>query len=144
MNRVLANVSSTWKEDAYAVVRQLAETKPSFSSNDVWAAGLSQPHDARALGPIMLGAARKGWIHMAEGYFVESNLSQQHRRPVQVWRSQLFRPKPEPTMLFHDCVREMECVESKVNHLAVGILIGAGVVGVFAFLWAIGWPGGAS
>jgi hypothetical protein len=79
-----------WKTVTFGVIRQLAETCPSFTTDDVWLGLRKVPevatHEPRALGSMMREAAKSGWIVPTDRY-VNSHRPECHARPVKVWRS---------------------------------------------------------
>lgn len=48
-------------------------------------------HELRALGPIMLDAARRGWIMKSSILPVNTERGSRHAAPVTVWRSLIYR-----------------------------------------------------
>lgn len=86
----------TWKTATFGVIRHLAETCLSFTTDDVWMALQEIPdvatHEPRALGSMMREAAKSGWITPTDGY-VNSQRPTCHARPVRVWRSRLWEVK---------------------------------------------------
>ena len=81
-----------WKTATFGVIRQLAESCASFTTDDVWLALQKLPdvatHEPRALGSMMRQAAKSGWIEPTDRY-VNSQRPECHARPVKVWRSRL-------------------------------------------------------
>lgn len=65
MARVDAATDDAWKDDAADAIERLAATGRPFMSDDVWPAigrDADPPANMRALGPIMMRAARAGRI----------------------------------------------------------------------------------
>lgn len=81
-----------WPGRALDIVEQLARQRRSLTSEDVRAAaartGLAEPHELRAWGPVMMMAAKKGWIERW-GWATSSN-PLAHQRPVALWRSRIY------------------------------------------------------
>ena len=77
-----------WKAEAREAIRLTALRLPHFTVDDIWA-GASKPPEARALGALMLWAARQGWIEKTAD-FRPSAQPQAHRNPKQVWRSLIW------------------------------------------------------
>lgn len=69
---------------AYVVVRTLASTGKPFTPDDVWEMGLERPREPRALGPVMMRAARAGLIYPT-GRWVKSENPAQHATPIREW-----------------------------------------------------------
>ena len=61
MQRVDENADTAWKTRALEAVRRTCEQHAEWHSDDVWATGLDEPREARALGPVVLRAIRNGW-----------------------------------------------------------------------------------
>lgn len=55
------NADQEWKDRALQAVRQVCISSAEWHSDDVWATGLDEPREARALGPVVLRAIRNGW-----------------------------------------------------------------------------------
>lgn len=87
LERVDAAADSDWREMALEAVRQTCNELDEFISDDIWTiSGLEAPEESRALGPVMLRAARLGWCAKTDRVrpSVRSHLS---GKPV--WRSRL-------------------------------------------------------
>jgi len=80
-----ASVSSDWAEHALGIVRHLAEMRETLSVIDI-APLVDDAYDNRALGAVLLTAARRGWIE--KGPYIDGGPSR-HNRPVRQWRSRL-------------------------------------------------------
>jgi hypothetical protein len=79
-----------WKELALEAVRATAMTRAEFVAEEVWAVGnLPQTRENRAMGPVMLKAARSGWITKTDRVR-PSPSAKQHLGPAIVWRSNIF------------------------------------------------------
>lgn len=82
----IAAASAGWRNDvALPFIRGYLETHPTLFVDDLWTAGLPEPHDRKALGPAMREAARLGWMVQTDEWRVSASNS--NRKPV--WRSQL-------------------------------------------------------
>ena len=79
---------ATWQAEAAIVIRRVAKSQDTFTSDDLWAAGLSRPHEPRALGAAM-GTARRSGVAEPTGEWRVSARAICHRRRVWVWRSLL-------------------------------------------------------
>jgi hypothetical protein len=78
-----------WRDRALTAVLVTARLLPEFFSDDVWrVGGLDRTREDRALGPVMLRAARLGWCVKTDRVrpSVRSHLS---GKPV--WRSLIHR-----------------------------------------------------
>ena len=81
----VARVDPAWIERAWTLVELLAQTGREFTPDDVWAAGLDRPQEPRALGPVMMRAAKAGLI-VPTGRWVQSRQASQHATPVREWK----------------------------------------------------------
>lgn len=88
MDRAESHASPEWLREAYETVRRVASRKPYFTSADIWEAGLSMPHEPRALGPVMSSCERDGIICATREYRA-TNRPSRHAAPVRVWKSLL-------------------------------------------------------
>src|SRR5690554_6727734 len=81
---VEANADDEWKAKALRAIERHLRDHAEFFVDDLWAAGLERPAESRALGPVILKAAREGWMRKTGGYrpSVASNGS-----PKPVWKS---------------------------------------------------------
>lgn len=90
IEQVEAHADPTWKLHATAAIRWLARTRPEFTTDDVWqelhVRNHGGPREPRALGALMVAAAKQGLIEPTDRY-VPSQRPDCHRRPVKVWRS---------------------------------------------------------
>lgn len=77
------------KADALRAIRNAAAERPSITTDDVWERMITKPREPRMLGPIMKKAEKLGLIQYTEKT-IQSDLPQNHRRPVRIWRSLLF------------------------------------------------------
>lgn len=77
-----------WRAEAALVIRAVAAAKDTFTSDDLWEAGLRRPPDGRALGPAM-HAAERDLIAVRNGEWRVSARAINHKRRVWVWRSLL-------------------------------------------------------
>lgn len=99
----LANQPPTWEQQAMAIIEQLARTRAWFVVDDVWAAGLERTDENRALGAVMLQAAkgtpgRPPVIRQTKAVVHSAN---NHGNPRQVWKSLLWtKPLPGKRRIF--------------------------------------------
>ncbi len=87
--RVDANSDEAWKQAARTAIERLATTQPEFISDAVWDTGLPKPREPRALGPIMVWAARRGLI-VDTGRIQQSAQPKSHAMPRRIWRSLIY------------------------------------------------------
>lgn len=76
-----------WKDAAFQVVQHLAASGQPFTTDDVWEGlhGSDRPHEPRALGGVMVRAARRGIIAKADGVRPSQRI-EAHRNPKQLWK----------------------------------------------------------
>lgn len=93
LERVEKNADPVWKQNCVAAIKHLAEHMTEFNSDHVWQhlheQGAEMPHEGRALGALFKNACKSGII-TATDKWVQSERPACHRRPVRVWRSQIF------------------------------------------------------
>lgn len=77
-----------WQSDAVALIRRLATTHKYIVSDDLWASGLTEPGDSRALGAAFQTAKRIGYV-APSAHFVITHQASRHKAPVRVWWSKL-------------------------------------------------------
>ena len=96
MSRADQHALDEWKYEARRAVVTLAYEVSEFTADDAWDRldgwGVERPHEARALGYIMVKAHRDGIIDPS-GRFVNSEKKSNHARPTRVWRSNLVGPR---------------------------------------------------
>lgn len=85
-----ADSEEDWLDEAVNLIHDVAKRQKELTSEDIWNAGLSYPEDASSLGPAFLIAARAGYISRIKGRVEYSNIPCQHRKPMRVWRSEIF------------------------------------------------------
>ena len=78
------NAERPWKEQALAVVRELAATRRPFTADDVWErlGTTDGTHEPAALGPVMLRASRAKWVAKT-GRLVPTRHARRHRDLVE-------------------------------------------------------------
>ena len=81
---------SDWPELAYAAVRQVAESMPELTPDDVWATGLQKPSEARALGGVMRRARQDGLIEKS-GRVRPTTQPESHATDVTIWHSLIYK-----------------------------------------------------
>lgn len=97
LQRVDEHADPDWRDLAYRCVLAVARRLDHFTTDEVIDELAQYPdittHEPRALGPVMMRAARENVI-AATDRFVKSNAVSRHRAPKQVWRSLVYR-RPE-------------------------------------------------
>lgn len=97
IERVDANADTDWKEYALGCVFRVARSRREFTSADVYAEmygnvkGAPKTYDNRAMGPVMLRAAKRGWIISTDRYSVDYERSWCHNQPRRIWKSQIAK-----------------------------------------------------
>lgn len=90
LDQVDEAADARWKEHALECVRRTCEQLPDFISDDIWTTGgLDSTREDRALGPIMLQAARLGWAVKTDRVRPSAR---SHGSGKPVWRSRLYEP----------------------------------------------------
>ena len=94
MDQVDLNANPVWKDLMLELVRVVALTHASFTTDDVMILyreieDAPTTHDLRALGPVMNKAAKLGYCektNTVDGSIRPSN----HQRPLAIWKSLIF------------------------------------------------------
>lgn len=89
MARVEEAAPLEWKDAAWSWLLDYLRTHREFFPDDVWAGGLEPPPERRAFGPLVLRAARAGYIVKAGRLRPRVR---GHGTPAEVWTSQLYDP----------------------------------------------------
>jgi hypothetical protein len=84
LGNVERGAGDEWNAYAYGFVLDYLRSHAELVSDDLWRAGLMPPREPRALGPVLLRAARAGLMHRTAGYRPSRRA---HLRPCVVWRS---------------------------------------------------------
>lgn len=95
LRQVEEHAAPDWKTYALATVKQVARGHAEFTTDRVLAAMQDAPvatHELRALGPVMIAAARSGYIVATERFEISDSQSR-HRAPKRIWRSLLWHTK---------------------------------------------------
>jgi DNA polymerase len=82
--RVESAAEQHWMDTAWEALTRYLETHPQFFVDDLWSTGLPEPRESRALGPVVLRAAREGLMRKS-GHFRKSVRSNMTEKPV--WTS---------------------------------------------------------
>jgi len=90
-----SGASEEWKAAAIEALHRVALKRYDFTAADVYAeladSGGPETHDNRALGPIMLAGARKGWITRTDFLRVDEIRRWCHNQTNRVWESQIHQ-----------------------------------------------------
>lgn len=79
-----------WKEVAYNTVCLVAKRYAEFTPDEIWAAGLPKPEEARALGGVMTRARNAGVIEKT-GRVRPTTQPESHNTDVTIWRSMIYK-----------------------------------------------------
>lgn len=94
IEQVERNAEPEWKQACRDAIRELAIAKAEFTTDEVWeyleAEQVELPHEVRAMGALMLNAARQGLIVASDRYRNSARVAC-HARPVRVWVSLCFQ-----------------------------------------------------
>ncbi len=86
--QVSENADDAWKAYAWEWLVAYLRAHATFFPDDVWAAGLSKPRELRALGPLVLRAARLRYITKT-GQLRQRTRG--HATTAAVWRSEIYQ-----------------------------------------------------
>jgi hypothetical protein len=86
MNEVDAGAAILWKQDAMDALRKVAISQADLIAEDIWKF-VSKPREPRATGPLMMKAARLGYIEQTEDF---RQCPSRHATYVRVWRSLIY------------------------------------------------------
>jgi len=99
MERVAEHADSAWKLAMETAVIATARQMPRFTADDCFVTLYRQnptppeTHDRRALGPIMLAAAKAGICRKDDATpWIPTRRRSRHAAPLQVWRSLIYNP----------------------------------------------------
>lgn len=93
MEQAEANADVLWRLAAFDAIVAVAREQPFLTTDHVverMRPGGAQTHEWRALGPIMLRAAREGVIKKSGLPSVLCRRRSRHAAPITVWRSLLY------------------------------------------------------
>ncbi len=88
LRSVEANSDPTWADKALEAIRQTALRMPHFFVDDVWEMGLPGTIEDRAIGPVMLRAARLGYCRKTDR--VRPSV-RSHGSGKPVWESRIYQ-----------------------------------------------------
>lgn len=88
----IAESSADWRNEiALPFIRHYLEQHPTLFVDDLWTAGLPEPHDRKALGPALREAARSEWMRQSG----QHRMSASNSNPKPIWTSLLFAATSE-------------------------------------------------
>lgn len=93
LQRVEEHADPDWKTFALETIRLVAETRYEFTTDEIQELldiAPVQTHEPRALGAVMIQAARLGLIAQTDR-FITSKSVRRHRAPKRVWRSLILQ-----------------------------------------------------
>lgn len=89
MQRAEEHAQEEWKEDAARALRIVAARQDEITTDDVWAeldAMAGKTHERRAMGPVMVQAAKDGLIRASDPErYRKSDRPVCHRGPKRIW-----------------------------------------------------------
>lgn len=88
MTRVENAAPVEWNEYARAWLRDYLTTHAEFFPDDAWLAGLAEPPEARAWGPVVKYASARGWIVKSGGF---RQRTRGHATVAPIWLSLIYR-----------------------------------------------------
>lgn len=93
ITQVEANAEPAWKTACWTMIHNLACDRAELTTDQIWEAlhlaEVEMPHENRAIGALMIRAAKEGWI-VATDRYVNSERVACHRRPIRIWKSLIF------------------------------------------------------
>lgn len=88
------NADTEWQKLAWQTLKTVAESRPEFTTDQLWAILDTYPniktHEPRAMGGIMRRAIKHGWVQKT-GRYVETNRPIAHKKPIAVWKSLAYK-----------------------------------------------------
>jgi hypothetical protein len=91
IDRVERNMDRQWREVAYETGVSLAQSRESFTSEDIFDAlpPSVSTHEPRAMGAVMRALKSAGVVEATDRFVTSSSLVG-HGRPSRVWRSLMY------------------------------------------------------
>lgn len=89
--QVEAAADPLWMDQAWDALVAWLKTHPEFFCDDLWTTNLAEPREARALGPVILRAARENLMRKSGEY---RKSARSHMSAKVVWQSLIFEPQP--------------------------------------------------
>lgn len=94
--RGLEGADPAWREAAREAIYKTCVLRQEFCADDVWEVGnLPDTRDNRALGGLILEAARNGWCVRVPGKTVPTRNRRAHMSPSTVWSSRIYGRIPD-------------------------------------------------
>ena len=97
MRRAEAGAGQAWNDETTELLRRYLEQHEYLFADHLWEVGLQHPtNSSRALGPIILKAARNGWIETVKGVdipgftTITSVMSPSNGQKKPIWKSLLY------------------------------------------------------
>lgn len=88
------HTDAIWKDAAWQALTHIASRVPEFTTDRVWyeleRMRVGPPREPRALGAVMRNAAKSGMIAKTDRVHTSVRVAN-HRRPIAVWESLIFR-----------------------------------------------------
>ncbi|EOC1268941.1 hypothetical protein ACN5KR_003589 [Cronobacter malonaticus] len=78
-----------WVKAAYETLIKVATSYEEFTPDEIWAAGLEKPPEARALGSVMRRAKDEGLIEKT-GRVRPTKQPESHGTDVTIWKSNIY------------------------------------------------------
>ena len=94
MQKAYEAAPEKWRHDAQRAIFVLSYYLPRITSDDIWRI-LYKPPEGRALGPVMGGMAKLGYIRKT-GETKKTAQVSRHNTDVNVWSSLVFGKAPPP------------------------------------------------
>jgi hypothetical protein len=97
MARADRHADADWKDEIFAAVEEAARRLAFFTTDQVFhcfeeKGCRAATHDKRALGPVMLRAAKAGICRKADDHpWIKTARASRHAAPLQVWKSLIYR-----------------------------------------------------
>jgi hypothetical protein len=79
-----------WINKAREKLMEVALANDTFIVDAIWDTGLSEPHEARAIGAVLVWGRNQGVIVPTER-FIPSERAGCHRNPRRVWQSTIYQ-----------------------------------------------------
>lgn len=99
MEQISENTSPAWRNAAEQAVYRTCAAKPFFLVDDVWTEfervdgefAYQGVHDKRAMGPLVISAAKAGWCESTKTA-QHSSIAGNHGNLRTVWKSKIYSP----------------------------------------------------
>jgi hypothetical protein len=91
IDKVERGATDQWMRAAKWAIVEVAMTHQQFTTDEVWASGLPDASENRAMGAAIVAASRAEIIDRTN-YTRESKRVSSNARPVRVWQSRIWQP----------------------------------------------------